>query len=226
MRAGATLKRARAVVLKRARAVVLPLAACLAIAASAASAAVAAVAAVALATPTLAAVANPGFSAVQVERVDRLLRLIQARLEMAPAIAETRWKTMSRIEDSASEKTLLDAVKKQSAALRLDTELALGFAQAQIEAGKLIQAARHKQWAVEPGAAPKRHDVANPLRASTTEPELGIALLKAFRDSLDVLRRQGARNLLDARAADLIHVGGPDLLAAQAALKPLYEIAN
>jgi chorismate mutase-like protein len=196
---------------------ILSLAACLATAATAPPA---------IATPARAAPAVKGFSAVQVESVDRLLRLIQARLEMAPAIAETRWKTMSRIEDSASEQTLLDAVRRQSAALRLDTELALGFAQAQIEAGKLIQAERHKQWAVRPGDAPKRIAVANPLGASTTEPELGIALLKAFRDSLDVLRRQGARNLLDARAADLIHVGGPDLLAAQTALKPLYELAN
>jgi len=64
------------------------------------------------------------------------------------------------------------------------------------------------------------------LRASTAEPELGVPLLKAFRDALGVLRRPRSRALLDARAADLIHVGGPDLLAAQAALKPLYAIAN
>jgi chorismate mutase len=197
-----------------------------AIASLAAWLAVAATTAVAFPAATIAAPAVSGFNTAQVERVDRLLRLIQERLDMAPAIAETRWKTMSRIEDSASEKTLLDAVKKQSAALRLDVDLALAFAQAQIDAGKIIQTERHKQWAAEPGAAPRRQPVANPLRASTTEPELGLPLLKAFRDALEVLRRQGARGLLDARAADLINVGGPDLLAAKAALKPLYEIAN
>src|SRR4029079_1587517 len=105
---------------------------------------------------------------------DRLLRLIQERLDMAPAIAETRWKAMSRIEDSVSEQALNDGVRKQSAALRLDVDLALGFAQAQIDAGKIIQAERHKQWAGNPDAAPKRQQVANPLRASTTEPELGL----------------------------------------------------
>jgi chorismate mutase len=154
------------------------------------------------------------------------LKLIQERLELAPAIAEMRWKTMSRIEDHGSERALLEAVRKQSAALRLDADLAVRFAQAQVEAGKIIQAERHKQWAAEPARSPKRQQVDNPLRASTNEPELGLPMLKAFRDALDVLRRRGARNLLDARAADLIRVGGSDLLAAQAAMKPLYEIAN
>jgi chorismate mutase len=177
-----------------------------------------------------AAVTNPpaaaAFTPHEIGRVDELLKLMQERLELAPAIAEMRWKTMSRIEDDGSERALLEAVRRQSAALRLDAELALRFAQAQIDAGKIIQAERHKHWAAEPARSPKRLHVANPLRASTSEPELGVPLLTAFRDALDVLRRRGARNLLDARAADLIKVGGPDLLAAQAAMRPLYELAN
>jgi chorismate mutase len=179
-------------------------------------------AAVATANPQL----TTAFTPAQVGRVDQLLKLMQERLELAPAIAEMRWKTMSRIEDHGSERALLEAVRKQSAALRLDADLAVRFAQAQVEAGKIIQAERHKQWAAEPARSPKRQQVDNPLRASTNEPELGLPMLKAFRDALDVLRRRGARNLLDARAADLIRVGGSDLLAAQAAMKPLYEIAN
>ena len=167
-----------------------------------------------------------GFSAQQVGRVDRLLLLIQKRLELAPTVAETRWKSMSRIEDSASELALIDAVRAQSATLRLDRELAVRFAQAQIDAGKIIQTVRHQQWATEPNRAPTKHKSTDGWKASTAEPELGIAMLRAFRDSLDVLRRRGGRGLLDARAADLIHVGGSDLLAAQAALKPLYEIAK
>src|SRR5688572_15524035 len=133
---------------------------------------------------------------------------------------------MSRIEDHGSERALLDAVRRQSATLRLDADLAMRFAQAQVDAGKIIQAERHKLWASEPARSPKREQVPDPLRASTYEPELGVPMLKAFRDALEVLRRRGARTLLDARAADLIRVGGSDLLAAQAAMKPLYEIAN
>jgi hypothetical protein len=49
---------------------------------------------------------------------------------------------------------------------------------------------------------------------------------RTLRDAVNVLRRPGGRRLLDARAADLINVGGPDLLAAQAALKPIYDLAN
>jgi len=51
-------------------------------------------------------------------------------------------------------------------------------------------------------------------------------MLAAYRDAIIVLSRQGGRSLLDARAADLIRTGGGDLLAAQAALKPLYDLAR
>jgi chorismate mutase-like protein len=180
----------------------------------------------ALAVPTLGAPRAPGFSNADVGRVDRLLQRIQQRLELAPAIAETRWKTMSRIEDSVSEQTVIDAVRARSAKLGVDAELAARFAQAQIDAAKIIQAARHRAWAADTRLAPARNSTANDFQASTPEPEFSAAMLRAFRDAVIVLRRRGGRGLLDARAADLIHVGGPDLLAGQAALKPLYEIAN
>lgn len=168
----------------------------------------------------------PRFSRADVARIDRLLVLIQKRLEYAPALAEARWRSMSRIEDTASEKQLLDAARQQAATLKLDAELAARFAQAQIDAAKIIQAERHKHWAKAPGAAPAREKASDPLRASVAEPELDASLLKAWRDALPVLRRPASIGVIDARAADLIHVGGSDLLAAQAALRPLYEIAN
>jgi chorismate mutase len=180
----------------------------------------------ALAAPTSAAQHAPGFSSAEVGRVDRLLQFIQKRLEMAPAIAETRWKTMSRIEDGMSEETVIEAVRARSVKLGLDSEMAARFARAQIDAGKIIQTARHREWATDTSLAPARDTMANAFQASTPEPEFSAAMLRAFRDAVTVLRRRGARSLLDARAADLIHVGGPDLLAGQAALKPLYDIAN
>ena len=166
------------------------------------------------------------FSRADVARIDRLLVLIQQRLERAPALAEARWRSMSRIEDTGSEKQLLDAARKQAATLKLDAELAARFAEAQVEAGKIIQAERHKHWATSPGAAPARDKASDPLRASIAEPELDAGLLKAWRDALPILRRPAAIGVVDARAADLIHVGGSDLPAAQVALRPLYEIAN
>ena len=180
----------------------------------------------ALAAPVLAAQRAPGFSKAHVDRVDRLLQLIQKRLELAPTFAETRWKTLSRIEDSMSEQTVIDAVRVRSAKLGLDAELAAGFAQAQIDAAKIIQTARHREWAADTSLAPARDATANVFQASTPEPEFSAVMLRALRDAVTVLRRPGGRSLLDARAADLIHVGGPDLLAGQAALKPLYDIAN
>ena len=188
--------------------------------------ALAAIAAWVLTVPALAAPLAPGFSPAQVGRVDRLLRLVQKRLEQAPKIAETRWKTMSRIEDSASEQAVIDAVRARSVRLGIDTELSAGFARAQLDAGKLIQTARHREWAADASLAPTRDTTANIFQASTPEPEFSAAMLRALDEAVTVLRRRGGRNLLDARAADLIHVGGPDLLAGQVALKPLYDLAN
>jgi chorismate mutase len=186
----------------------------------------AAIGAWALAVPVLAAQRAPGFSPVEVGRVDRLLQLIQKRLELAPIIAETRWKTSSRIEDSMSEQIVIDAVRARAAALGLDADLATRLARAQIDAGKIIQTARHREWAADTRVAPARDATANAFQASTPEPKLSAAMIKAFRDAITVLRRRGGRSLLDARAADLIHVGGSDLLAGQVALRPLYDIAN
>jgi chorismate mutase len=179
-----------------------------------------------LAVPVVAAQYVPEFSPAQVGRIDRLLKLIQMRLELAPKIAETRWKTMARIEDSSSEQTVIDAVRAHSARLGLDTELAARFVQAQIAAGKIIQTVRHRDWALNTSGAPARDAAANAFQASMPEPEFSMAMLKALRDAATVLRQRGSSSLLDARAADLIHVGGHDLLAGQAALKPLYDIAN
>jgi chorismate mutase len=178
-------------------------------------------------SPLGAAEASSGaFTRGDVARVDRLLVLIQERLEHAPRLAETRWREGGRIEDHASEERLLDAARKDAAALKLDPELATRFAQAQVDAAKIIQTERHKHWSARPGDAPQRKAVADPLRASTVEPDIPRALLAAYRDAIVILKRQGARSLLDARAADLIRTGGGDLLAAQAALKPLYELAR
>ena len=170
------------------------------------------------------------FTAADTARVDRLLKLVQQGLDRAPEIAESRWTTMTRIEDSASELKAIDATRSESTRQRLDPELAARFAMAQIEAGKAIQAARHRQWALEgkttPTRAAERNASVIAYQAPAPEPAMGAAMLRALRDAAVVLRRAGGRQLLDARAADLIQLGGADLLAGQIALKPLYEIAH
>ena len=163
---------------------------------------------------------------MQVGKVDRLLQLVQKRLDLAPGIAEMRWRTMARIEDSPREHAMLEQVRARSAKIGLDEGFAVRFTEAQMEAAKIIQTARHRQWATDAAAAPPRDKNADAFKSSTAEPEVGTELLTAARDAMTVLRRRGGRALLEARAADFIRTGGPDLLAGQAALKPLYEIAN
>lgn len=178
-----------------------------------------------------AASPGPRFSRADVARVDRLLTHVQSRLERAPKGAALRWMSMTRIEDSEGEERTLDSVRLRSRRLGLDAEVAAGFARAQIEAEKSIEAAHHRQWTLDVKSAPPRNiergptDVAYP--SSTRQPRtLDDPELRALRDTLPVLRRGGGRQLLDARAADVIQIGGNALIASQIALKPLYDVAR
>lgn len=170
------------------------------------------------------------FSAADAARVDRVLKLIQQGLDRAPEVAAARWKSMTRIEDSDGEQRAIDSTRAQAARLGLDPDLAAQFQRAQIDAGKAIQAARHRQWALEGAAAPARtSDRAASVivyQAPAPVPAFNTEALRALREAALVLRRAGGRRLLDARAADLIQIGGADLLASQVALKPLYDIAH
>ena len=138
---------------------------------------------------------------------------------------------MTRIEDSEGEQRTLDSVRMRSRRLAFDADAAVAFGRAQIEAEKSIEAAHHRQWALDAKSAPPRNvergptDVAYPASAQQLR-TLEEAELRALRDALPVLRRAGGRQLLDARAADVIQVGGNDLIASQIALKPLYDIAR
>ena len=186
--------------------------------------------------PATSAARSAKFPVSGTRRIDRLLQMIQQRLDHAPVVAEARWKSMTRIEDSFGEQMAIDAARTQSARIGLDPEFGARFAQAQIDAGKSIQAARHRQWTLERSTAPARHADGPPAPGASAsvirfqspppEPALPAPMLSALRDAAGILRRRGGRALLDARAADLIQIGGADLLAGQIALKPLYDIAN
>ena len=138
---------------------------------------------------------------------------------------------MTRIEDSEGEQRTLDSVRTRSRRLGIDADAATAFARAQIEAEKSIEAAHHRQWTLDAKTAPARNvergptDVAYP--SSSQQPRtLDDLELRALRDAMPVLRRAGGRQLLDRRAADVIQIGGNDLIASQMALKPLYDIAR
>ena len=170
------------------------------------------------------------FNAADISRVDRLLALVQRKLDQAPLVAEAKWASMTRIEDSEGEERAIEEVRTRAARAGVDTIFAVRFARAQIDAGKSIQAARHKQWTIDSKTAPKRTVDRAPAEVAYQAPAPITALtdaeLRMLRDAAVVLRRQGSRRLLDSRAADLIQVGGADLLASQVALQPLYELAN
>ena len=172
---------------------------------------------------------SAGFSSIDVAHVDRLLLLIQRRLEQAPHAAEVKWTSMTRIEDTEGEQRAINSIRSRSARAGVDPSIAAAYAQSQIDAVKSIHAARHRQWALDAKSAPARNAERAPMdvvyQSPTADPALTDVELRALRDALNVLRRGGGRRLLDTRAADHIRSGG-DLIAGQIALKPLYDVAN
>ena len=137
---------------------------------------------------------------------------------------------MTRIEDSVGEEKTLASVRTRSRALGLDPQVCRYLLRAQIEATKSIQASRHRAWALDAKTAPaaERRTWRDRCRVSgfvAGRVTLKTANSRAARRAADPARPAG-RRLLDARAADLIQVGGADLLASQIALEPLYAIAR
>jgi chorismate mutase len=77
---------------------------------------------------------------------DPLLKLIDARLKVAPLVAKSKWNTKAPIDDPVREKVILDSVKSKAQKMGLDENVAIHFFQAQFEAGKMVQRQLHNQW--------------------------------------------------------------------------------
>jgi hypothetical protein len=152
--------------------------------------------------------ARCGFAPAQVARVDRLLRLIQKRLDMAPGDRrDARWRrcrgsrtARARSADRRSAKALGRRSARGVVRIR--------FAQAQIDAGKIIQAERAQAMGGDPSRAEASGECR--IRCAHRRPSLNSATpVEGIRATRCTSSDAAARALLDARAADLIHVGGP-----------------
>lgn len=79
------------------------------------------------------------------DRADRLVRLVERRLELSVEVARSKWNSGRPIDDPQRERELLDrlvAVRPPG----LDEERVRAFFGAQIEASKQVQRALHEQW--------------------------------------------------------------------------------
>lgn len=102
--------------------------------------------AVAVALLLLAGCATKTARAVDSAAGDRLLRLVAARLDVAPAVARSKWNSHAAIEDPVREAQVVANVAAQAADYGLSGQLAESFFRAQIEASKIVQRALHAEW--------------------------------------------------------------------------------
>ena len=142
--------------------------------------------------------------------LERLLQLIQARLDLATPVAQAKWNTRSPIEDRLRENQILLDLGKLAPAYGLEPSYVESFFRSQIEASKMIQRALFEDWTVQ--SQPPFDSVPNLGRDIRPRlDELTPQLLEALRDSQPLL---GDPEALQERAA--IIWGGLDPARAEA----------
>ncbi len=147
--------------------------------------------------------------------LDHLFNLIDRRLELADAVARSKWNSGAAVEDLAREREIVDAIGKQAPGYGLEPAAAAAFFQAQIEASKIVQNVRLTEWraaALPPFATVP--DLQRDIRPQLDK--LTVELLDALARAQPVLRTPQAAARLKERATDT---------ARAAALAPLRERA-
>jgi len=132
-----------------------------------------------------------------------VLELIQQRLAIADDVARVKWNTGAPIEDPPRERAIIDAIGRQAGGYGLDAAVAQDFFRAQIEASKIVQHARFREWRAtsQPkftGVRDLKTDIRPALDALTP------AMLSALAAAMPALRSPGAGATVEARAALLI----------------------
>jgi chorismate mutase-like protein len=141
------------------------------------------------------------YAASDAEAMDKLLRLMQRRLQIAHDVARNKWNRSAPIEDLEREQAVIDAATRQAARRGMDAPRIGVFFQMQITAGKIIQASLFEQWkAARLERSVDAPDLAAGLRSELDR--LTVELLAAFEQATPALGRQGARQLLWQRAAN------------------------
>ncbi|MCE8028171.1 gamma subclass chorismate mutase AroQ [Halomonas daqingensis] len=135
--------------------------------------------------------------------IDRMLVLIDERLDVAPLVAQSKWNSGAPIEAPEREAQILDQVAEDAEAAGVDDAFARRFFDKQFEASKQIQRRLHHQWLQEgrsPFADPP--DLAEEVRPVLDR--LTPQLIEALADMQRIAEVEGAGRYLEQRAAELI----------------------
>jgi chorismate mutase len=151
--------------------------------------------------------------------------LIKERLDVAPAVARTKWNTKAPIEDRIRDQQIIDGVATAAKERGLDPQVATTFFRAQIEASKAVQIELHAEWTAssQPPFA-KVADLGTDIRPALDR--LTPAMMRALSEALPVLQRRGGHQLLEARTgAVLSNAPGGDA-AVRKAVAPLLALSH
>ncbi|MFY0989573.1 gamma subclass chorismate mutase AroQ [Halomonas sp. C05BenzN] len=153
--------------------------------------------------------------------IDRMLVLIDERLDVAPVVARAKWNSGAAIEAPEREAQILERVADEAGEAGVDEAFAREFFQKQFDASKQIQRRLHFQWLREgrsPFADPP--DLAEEVRPVLDR--LTPRLIDALGDMQRIAGVEGAGRYLEERARVLVQDdfdGEPRAVA----LEPLLE---
>ncbi|MCE8016570.1 gamma subclass chorismate mutase AroQ [Halomonas sp. MCCC 1A17488] len=135
--------------------------------------------------------------------IDRMLGLIDERLDVAPLVAQSKWNSGAPIEAPEREAQILDQVAEDAEAAGVEEDFARRFFEKQFEASKQIQRRLHHQWLQEgrsPFADPP--DLAEEVRPVLDR--LTPQLIESLADIERIAAVEGSGRYLERRATELI----------------------
>lgn len=161
---------------------------------------------------------------VDSDKIDHLLMLVHQRLGYMDDVARNKWNSGAAIEDLPRERAIIESIGKQAAGYGLDAAVAEDFFRAQIEASKIIQNARFREWRAsgQPKFA-KVLDLGKDIRPALDA--LTPAMMSALAAAMPALRTPQGPALVAARAQVLV-VPPAGVAARDEAVAPLQRISR
>ncbi|WP_232511647.1 gamma subclass chorismate mutase AroQ [Herbaspirillum sp. meg3] len=164
-----------------------------------------------------------GIAAADQQKIDRLLTLMDQRLNVAVMVAQSKWNSGAPINDPVREQKILDDLSASLTSASEDEKAFMRrFFQAQFDAGKLIQLDLHAQWRREK----RERFIAPPDLARDIRPELDRLtplLIDTLNQTLPSLKQAAARHYLQQRSEVLLR-GDVNGTARREAVRVLLEI--
>lgn len=161
----------------------------------------------------------PSIDSDHAASVDRLLRLMNQRLDVAPMVAKVKWNSGGAIDDPAREKWILDAITTQAS--DLDVIFTRRFFQAQFDASKSLQQALHQQW--RDNVQPKFDhvpDLSRDIRPLLDQ--LTLQIIAVLREVWPLLHDSNVQAYISSRSGALIR-GDVDGLPRSIAMQALQR---